>query len=64
MVALLKENGVKISKIAEMTHGDMQREVLKLTELNLRYPEQIHALTISMVDIDEERFEKSSLPIS
>ena len=57
-VALLKENGVKISKIAEMTHGDMQREVLKLTELNLRYPEQIHALTISMVDIDEERFEK------
>ncbi|WP_421893874.1 MerR family transcriptional regulator [Marinoscillum sp.] len=57
-VALLKENGVKISKIAEMTHGDMQREVLKVTELNLRYPEQIHALTISMVDIDEERFEK------
>lgn len=57
-VALLKENGVKISKIAEMTSGDMQREVLKLTERNLRYPEQIHALTISMVDIDEERFEK------
>ncbi|WP_421875387.1 MerR family transcriptional regulator [Marinoscillum sp.] len=57
-VALLKENGVKISKIAEMSAGDMQREVLKLTERNLRYPEQIHSLTIAMVDLDEERFEK------
>lgn len=57
-VALLKENGFKISKIAEMGNGEIQREVIKLTEHNLRYPEQIHALTISMVDIDEERFEK------
>lgn len=57
-VALLKENGVKISRIAEMTDGEMQREVLKLTERNLRYPEQIHSLTISMVDLDDERFEK------
>lgn len=57
-VALLKENGVKISKIAEMTESDMQREVIKLTERNLRYPEQIHSLTIAMVDLDEERFEK------
>ncbi len=57
-VALLKDNGFKISKIAGMSEGEMQREVLKLTETNLRYPEQIHALTISMVDLDEDRFEK------
>ena len=57
-VALLKDNGFKISKIAQMTTGEMQREVLRLTERNLKYPEQIHALTISMVDLDEERFEK------
>ncbi|MEQ9302640.1 MAG: MerR family transcriptional regulator, partial [Marinoscillum sp.] len=57
-VALLKENGIKISKIAEMSDGELQREVLKLTERNLRYPEQIHALTISMVDLDEDRFNK------
>lgn len=57
-IALLKENGFKISKIAEMRNEEIQTEVLKLTERNLRYPEQIHALTISMVDIDEERFEK------
>jgi len=57
-VALLKENGFKISKIAEMEADDMQREVLKLTERSLRYPEQVHALTLSMVDLDEVRFEK------
>ncbi|MEM9325958.1 MAG: MerR family transcriptional regulator [Bacteroidota bacterium] len=57
-VALLKNNGFKISKIAEMSEGEMQREVFKFTETNLRYPEQIHALTISMVDLDEDRFEK------
>lgn len=57
-IALLKDNGTKISKIADMTVGDIQREVLKLTDRNLRYPEQIHALTIAMVDVDQERFEK------
>jgi DNA-binding transcriptional MerR regulator len=57
-VALLKDNGHKISKIAKMSHGEMQREVLRLTESNLRFPEQIHALTICMVDLDEDRFEK------
>ena len=57
-VSLLKDNGFKISKIAEMSEGEMQREVIKLTESDLRYPEIIHALTISMVDLDEDRFEK------
>ena len=57
-VSLLKENGFKISRIAKMSEGEMQREVMRLTETNLRYPEQIHALTICMVDLDEDRFEK------
>ncbi|MCR9250893.1 MAG: MerR family transcriptional regulator [bacterium] len=57
-VSLLKENGFKISKIAQMSEGDMQREVIKLTDKNLKFPEQIHALNISMVDLDEDRFEK------
>lgn len=57
-IALLKDNGFKISKIAEMSDGDIQREILRLTEKNLKYPDQIHAMTIAMVDIDEERFDK------
>mgnify|MGYP006293504839 CR=1 FL=1 len=57
-IALLKENGYKISKIAGMSEEDMNKEVLRLTEKNLRYPDQIHALTLAMVDLDEDRFEK------
>lgn len=57
-IALLKDNGYKISKIAKMVEGDMNTEVLKLTEKNLRYPDQIHALTLAMIDLDEDRFEK------
>ncbi len=57
-VALLKEHGFKISRISKMTDQEMQREVMHLTERDLKYPEQIHALTIAMVDMDEKRFEK------
>lgn len=57
-IALLKDNGYKISKIADMNEEDMNAEVLRLTEKNLRYPDQIHALTLAMIDLDEDRFEK------
>ena len=57
-VSLLKENGHKISKISKMRYNDMQSEVIKLTEKKLSYPEQIHSLTLAMIDHDEERFEK------
>lgn len=57
-IALLKDNGLKISKIARMKEEDVLKEVLRLTEKNLRYPDQIHALTLSMIDLDEDRFEK------
>lgn len=57
-IALLKDNGFKISKIAGMKEEEMLNEVLRLTEKNLRYPDQIHALTLAMIDLDEDRFEK------
>lgn len=57
-IALLKDNGYKISKIAGMGEEEMNSEVLRLTEKNLRYPDQIHALTLAMIDLDEDRFEK------
>jgi hypothetical protein len=41
-----------------MTLEDMSQEVLSLTDKNLRYSDQIQALTLSMIDLDEERFEK------
>ncbi len=57
-VSLLKENGRKISKIAKMTLDEMNEEVLRITEENLKYSDQVNALTIAMIDLNEERFEK------
>lgn len=57
-VALLNDNGFKISKIASMTYGEKREEVVKLTERSLTHDDQIHALTICMIEMDEERFDK------
>lgn len=57
-VALLNNNNFKISKIAQMKDGEIQREVLNITEKNSKFSDQIHALTIAMIDLDEVRFEK------
>lgn len=57
-VALLNDNGFKISKIANMTLADMREEVVRLTEKTLTHDDQINALTICMIEMDEERFDK------
>ena len=57
-ISLLKDHGFKISEIAEMSLDSMNQEVMALTEKNIKFPDQIQALTIAMIDFDEERFEK------
>ncbi len=57
-VALLNDNGIKISKIASMSSHEVREEVMKLTERSLTHDDQIHALTICMIEMDEERFDK------
>lgn len=57
-IALLKEHGYKISEIAQMSAESMAREVMVISDKQMNYPDQIHALTISMLDLDEDRFEK------
>ncbi len=57
-VALLNDNGFKISKIANMSASEKREEVVKLTERSLTHDDQIHALTICMIEMDEERFDK------
>ena len=56
-ISTLKENGYKISKIAKMSEEELSQEVLKIAETNLRFPDQINSLTLSMIDMDEDRFE-------
>ncbi len=57
-VALLKDNGYKISKIAMLGRDKLNEIVLQLTEKHWRYPDQINALLLSMIDLDEGRFEE------
>jgi DNA-binding transcriptional MerR regulator len=57
-IALLKDHGYKISEISKMSDDELSKEVLVISDKQLNYPDQIHALTISMLDLDEERFEK------
>ena len=57
-ISTLKDNGFKISKIADMEEDQLNQEVLKITENNLRFPDQINSLTLAMIDLDEDRFEK------
>lgn len=57
-ISLLKDSGYKISEIAKMSPADMCNEINVLTEKTLQFPDQVQALTISMIDLDEDRFEK------
>jgi DNA-binding transcriptional MerR regulator len=57
-ISLLQAHDFKISKIAKLSLEELSNEVLAISERHLNYPDQIHALTIAMIDIDEERFEK------
>lgn len=57
-ISLLREHGYKISGIAKMSLEELNKQVMSIANVNINYPEQIHALTIAMIDMDEERFEK------
>jgi MerR family transcriptional regulator, light-induced transcriptional regulator len=57
-ISLLNKHGFKISKIAEMSENDLRNSVMQLTEKSNEYADRIQALTICMLDMDEEKFEK------
>ncbi|AYQ33846.1 MerR family transcriptional regulator [Runella sp. SP2] len=57
-ISLLKDHGYKISDIAKFSLDEISHEVMAISDQKLNYPDQIHALTIAMIDLDEDRFEK------
>lgn len=57
-ISLLKDHGYKISDIAKFSLDEISQEVMAISDHKLNYPDQIHALTIAMIDLDEDRFEK------
>lgn len=57
-VAMLNTHGMKISKIAAMSPTAISEEIIKLTDQSVDHNDQIQALTICMIEMDEDRFEK------
>ena len=49
---------MKISKIAAMSCNEISEEIIRLTDQSLDHNDQIQALTICMIEMDEDRFEK------
>ncbi len=57
-IALLNKNGIKISKIADMSHLEIAEKVAAISEINVESPTQLDALTISMIEMDEYKFDR------
>src|SRR6478736_1342000 len=56
-VSVLNNHGVKISKIANLTADDLNKQVITLAESQNSTDLYIDQLVVSMVDLEEEAFE-------
>ncbi|MBN2487334.1 MAG: MerR family transcriptional regulator [Bacteroidales bacterium] len=57
-ISTLNRNGLKISKIAQLTNSDISALVEKFSENPHNTGSQLESLYMSMIDLDEELFEK------
>ena len=57
-ISLLKDHGHKISDISKLSPEELSARVMQISDRQLSYPDQIQALTLAMIDMDGERFEK------
>lgn len=57
-VALLNKSGIKISKIASMSPQEVEEQVSKISNLDVREDAQIDALTLAMMEMDEYKFDR------
>jgi DNA-binding transcriptional MerR regulator len=57
-VAILNNNGLKISKIARLSENEVKSKILNLTEDGGKAENQIDALVLSMIELNESKFEK------
>lgn len=55
-ISLLKNHGIKISKIVKMSTGEIQDMVIQLTNEAFSHDDEVHALTVAMLDMDERIF--------
>ena len=58
-ISILNQNGLKISKIAELEKHELREKVANLLDSSQEYEHVIDALLLSMLEIDEYAFNKS-----
>lgn len=57
-ISLLNRNGFKISRMAKMGRAEIENEVRSITATNFEYSNQIDALTMAMIELREDEFER------
>jgi DNA-binding transcriptional MerR regulator len=57
-IALLNKNGLKISKIAELTPEQIQEKVAAISDVNHQFATQLDAMTLAVVEMDEFKFDR------
>jgi MerR family transcriptional regulator, light-induced transcriptional regulator len=56
-VSVLNHNGLKISKVAKLTDGEMKERIIELASDTSKIDSQIDSLVVSMVELREDKFE-------
>ena len=56
-VAVLNHNGLKISKVAKLSENEMKERIIQLSSDPSNFDNQIESLVVSMVDLNEQKFE-------
>ena len=57
-IALLNKNGIRISKIAKMSQEEIAERVAAISEIDFEFGTQLDALTLSMIEMDELKFDR------
>lgn len=57
-ISTLNKNGLKISKIANLSNEELGEKILELTRQQNSYDGLIERLIVAMIDLDESKFEK------
>ena len=57
-ISILNRNGLKISKIAQLTPGEIIERITQFSQEVTSMDSQVENLTVCMIDLDEYRFEQ------
>lgn len=57
-VSILNRNGIKISHLARLTPDQLNQKIMEVVRPGSDYLSQIESLVVSMIELNEERFEK------